>query len=425
MKKIKEFLLNNIVTEIFIVLCTTAIILSDQTAAFLLEQIVVRFFRNGVLVLSLIIPVLAGLGLNFGIVLGAMSAQTAAIAITYWNFEGIGAIFLMMFLSTPISVILGILIGKLFNKTKGQEMITGMILGFFANGVYQFIFMVLVGTVIPVNNPDITISGGVGLINTMQLNETAVGALDDFLTISLDKAFLCGFIIYALIGIGRLVYVKKWGTATSRQKWGRIKWLYLTGTVVYGSMVCYTQINERLKLAMAFVDVPIFTMILVALVALVIQFLVSTKMGQDFRSVGQNMKVAVSAGINVDKTRVIAIVISTVLAAWGQIIYIQNIGNFATYTAHEQVATFAIAALLVGGASIKKATIGQAFLGIILFHILFTVAPMAGANLFGDTQIGEYFRVFVSYGVIALALVLHTVKTVRQKMQQRQNEDAL
>ena len=109
MKKIKEFLLNNIVTEIFIVLCTTAIILSDQTAAFLLEQIVVRFFRNGVLVLSLIIPVLAGLGLNFGIVLGAMSAQTAAIAITYWNFEGIGAIFLMMFLSTPISVILGIL----------------------------------------------------------------------------------------------------------------------------------------------------------------------------------------------------------------------------------------------------------------------------------------------------------------------------
>ncbi len=425
MKNIKEFLLNNIVTEIFIVLCTAAIILSDQTTSFLLEQIVVRFFRNGVLVLSLIIPVLAGLGLNFGIVLGAMSAQTAAIIITYWNFEGIGAIFLMILLSTPISVFLGILIGKLFNKTKGQEMITGMILGFFANGVYQFIFMVLVGTVIPVNNPDITISGGVGLINTMQLNETAVGALDKFITISLDKAFLYGFIIYAFIGIVRAVYTNKWGTEAARQKWGKIKWFYLAGAVVYGGAVFYTRINERLNLAMAFVDVPVFTMILVVFVALVIQFLVSTKLGQDFRSVGQNMKVAVSAGINVDKTRIIAIVISTVLAAWGQIIYIQNIGNFATYTAHEQVATFAIAALLVGGASIKKATIGQAFLGIILFHILFTVAPMAGANLFGDTQIGEYFRVFVSYGVIALALVLHTVKTVRQKMQQRQNEDTM
>ena len=28
-------------------------------------------------------------------------------------------------------------------------------------------------------------------------------------------------------------------------------------------------------------------------------------------------------------------------------------------------------------------------------------------NLFGDAAIGEYFRVFISYGVIALALVLH------------------
>lgn len=424
MKNLKDFLLNNIVTVIFIILCTVSIILADQTAAFLLEQIVVRFFRNGVLVLSLIIPVIAGLGLNFGIVLGAMSAQTAVVLVTYWNFGGIGGIFLMILLSTPISIILGILIGKLFNKTKGQEMITGMILGFFANGVYQFVYMVLVGTVIPVNNPDITISGGVGLVNTMQLTETATGAFDDFIRLPLDQAFLIGFIVYVVLIVGKTVYTAKMGTGAAKESWSKKRLIYFGAGLIYGAALIYIRLfNPKLNMAMAFVDVPVFTMILVALVAVVIQFLVNTKLGQDFRSVGQNMKVAVSAGINVDRTRIIAIVISTVLAAWGQVIYIQNIGNFATYTAHEQVATFAIAALLVGGASIKKATIGQAFLGIILFHILFTVAPMAGTNLFGNTQIGEYFRVFVSYGVIALALVLHTVKTMRQKIRQSQEDE--
>ena len=32
---------------------------------------------------------------------------------------------------------------------------------------------------------------------------------------------------------------------------------------------------------------------------------------------------------------------------------------------------------------------------------------MAGKYLTGDAQIGEFFRVFVSYGIISLALVLH------------------
>lgn len=32
---------------------------------------------------------------------------------------------------------------------------------------------------------------------------------------------------------------------------------------------------------------------------------------------------------------------------------------------------------------------------------------MAGKYLVGDAQLGEFFRVFVSYGIISLALVLH------------------
>ena len=72
--------------------------------------------------------------------------------------------------------------------------------------------------------------------------------------------------------------------------------------------------------------------------------------------------------------------------------------------------TFAIAALLVGGASIKKATIGQAVLGALLFHTMFIISPIAGKNLFDNAQLGEYFRVFACYAVIAVALALHAWK---------------
>ena len=76
---------------------------------------------------------------------------------------------------------------------------------------------------------------------------------------------------------------------------------------------------------------------------------------------------------------------------------------------------FCIAALLVGGASVEKASIGNVFLGVVLFHTMFIVAPKAGTAITGDSMIGEYFRVFVSYGVITIALIMYETKKRRAK----------
>ena len=132
-----------------------------------------------------------------------------------------------------------------------------------------------------------------------------------------------------------------------------------------------------------------------------------------------------AAGINVDKTRVIAMIFSTVLASWGQLIFLQNVGTLSTYGAHTQVGQFAIAALLVGGASVQNATNKQALLGIVLFHTLFIVSPLAGKELFGDPAIGEYFRVFVSYGVIAMSLAMHAWKKATGKEARRRRRKYL
>ena len=163
------------------------------------------------------------------------------------------------------------------------------------------------------------------------------------------------------------------------------------------------------------VTVPMVTFLVVGLLCLFNVGIMKTRIGQQFRAVGQNRTVANASGIHVDHVRVIAIMISTVLAGWGQLIFVQNMGTFQTYGAHEQVGLYAGAAILVGGASIRRATNGQALLGCILFHLLFIVTPPAAKNLFGDAAIGEYFRVFISYGVIALALVMHAWSSIQKK----------
>jgi simple sugar transport system permease protein len=166
-------------------------------------------------------------------------------------------------------------------------------------------------------------------------------------------------------------------------------------------------VDRLIPLEINGIEIPVMTFILVAILCVFIVWFRKTKLGQDMRAVGQNMEVARNAGIPVERTRILAIVISTVLACIGQIIFLQNIGTMNTYNSHEQIGMFSIAALLVGGASVAKASIKNAFVGIILFHIMFVVAPRAGKTLMGEAQIGEYFRVFVSYAIIAIALALH------------------
>lgn len=106
---------------------------------------------------------------------------------------------------------------------------------------------------------------------------------------------------------------------------------------------------------------------------------------------------------------------------------LQNLGNIQTFNSHEQVGTYAVAALLVGGASIKKASIGQVFLGCSLFHLLFFISPLACKKLFNDSMYGEYFRVFLCYGIIAITLVIYAWKNAREarmKFELEENPEA-
>ena len=472
-KKISDFLFKNKVVILFLLLCVGATAASKQPLTFVIPELFTRIARNAFIVLALIIPVITGLGLNFGIVVGAMAAQIALFLTTYWGFTGVGGFFITVALATPIALVFGFLVGKLFNLVKGNEMIAGLILGYFADGIYQLIFLFIFGGVIAMNNPTLMIATGVGVKNTIDLKDTVKYALD---TIPMLTVLEIGFylviagllfttihkrikkqavnwkdtalkaaaavFVYALTFIGpveqflssdRLLLLSavelgclsvvlwqlfqivrhKMTKHTGAGSFGKRDTFDIRRALVFivlaGAVYGLTYIPALFNVLIA-VQLPVMTYICIGALCVFNNLLMRTRLGQNMRAVGQNRAVANSAGIDVDKTRIIAMLFSTVLASWGQLIYLQNIGTMSTYGAHTQVGQFAIAALLVGGASVQKATNKNALLGIVLFHTLFIVSPLAGKELFGDPVIGEYFRVFVSYGVIAMALAMHAWK---------------
>lgn len=127
---LEKLLINNAVTILFCIICVAGIILAKQPLSFIVGEISTRLFRNLILILALLVPVWAGMGLNFSIVLGAMSARIGIIVATNFSVSGFACLMVSFIVSIPLSLLFGNLTGRLFNQTKGQEMITGMILGF-------------------------------------------------------------------------------------------------------------------------------------------------------------------------------------------------------------------------------------------------------------------------------------------------------
>lgn len=166
-------------------------------------------------------------------------------------------------------------------------------------------------------------------------------------------------------------------------------------------------------------DVPIMTLVVIGILCVFVVWFKRTKLGHDMKAVGQDQIVSTNAGMYSNKIRVQSIIISTVLACYGQIIYLQNIGTLSTYGGQDQAALYAAASLLVGGASVSKASIPNAILGTALFHLMFIVMPQAGKVIAGDAMIGEYFRTFLSYAVVTIALIMHAYERAKASEEKR------
>jgi len=462
--KIRGFLFNNTVMLIFIGFVIFGFVVSETfTPSSFTNDIMTRFFRNGLLVIALIIPVMAGLGLNFGIVVGALAGMLALIFVRYHYliFSGFPALLLAFAVATPIAILFGFLTGKLYNKTKGQEMIASLIVSFFAEGVYGLFVLFGIGGLIPVKPNHRMINPGtdIGVRSSFELGlsgdeliEAAEGGrgmiaqelpgmarvLNNLWRI--EFVYALAVVAVALFGflIIRRIYMRRNPAAAlliNEPLWAFIVKSILCGAVVafsfYSSGVIYYWYNVlandpeiyRLDLLPGISpfaveisrinQVPVVTGLVIFAIALFVVYFSKTKLGQDCRSVGQSQAIANVSGINVDKTRIIATIYSTVLAAWGMIIYLHDIGHVATYTIHRNIGFFSVAAILVGGATAARASVKNAIIGLLLFHAMFVISPHVGIFLFDDGNAGEYMRTFMVYGVIGLSLGLYVWKGLK------------
>jgi len=330
-----------LVPLIFLLLSSLGLVFSEMSPSFVINEVITRFIRDGVLVLALLVPIAAGMGINFAVTIGAMSAQVGLLVVIIMQYPGLAGFFIAGFISLLIAMVLGYILGRALNRVKGREMITTIIIGFLGNGIYQFIFLAGYGTFIKPLNQEILLSRGIGVRNMVDL-------------------------------------------------------------------ISYRNIMDKIwMLEIGSIRIPLFMILLVLTFCLLITYLMNSRLGQQFKVVGQDINKAETLGFNVNRIRIQAMVISTVTACLGQLFYLQNMGMMNVYTAHQNSDIFSAAALLAGGATIKQANVRNVIIGVFLFHSLFIVSPQAGQNLFGNAALGEYFRSFVAYGTIAVALIFN------------------
>ena len=102
---VKLFCVRNAVPIVFLVVSAIGIYYSQFTAQYLIQEMLTRLARNAFLVLSLLIPIMAGMGLNFGMVLGAMAGQIGLIFISDWNVSGLYGMTLAALIATPLAIL--------------------------------------------------------------------------------------------------------------------------------------------------------------------------------------------------------------------------------------------------------------------------------------------------------------------------------
>ena len=150
-------------------------------------------------------------------------------------------------------------------------------------------------------------------------------------------------------------------------------------------------------------SIPTGAILFFALLAFLMWAFLHTKTGTAMTAVGSNPTFARAAGIDIDKTRTLSVIISTWLAAIGILVYEQGFGFIQLYMAPFYMAMPAVSAILIGGASVNKASITNVIIGTILFQGIVTMTPTVMNNMV-HMDMSEVIRMIASNGMILYAL---------------------
>lgn len=351
MNKLKQ-IYENIGIARFIILCfllslVVAAAIFKLDLAELLSSSLVRTGMNGILVLAMLPAIVSGIGPNFGLPLGVICGLLGGLMAIELNFTGFLAILVACLCSIPVAVLVGGGYGWLLNKVKGSEMMVATYVGF------SFVSLMNLGWVLlPFRSPEMKWPIGRGLRLTISLAYRYDRILNK----------LWAFTIPESIG----------GISMPRWIAGAV---FPTGLILTFLFMC-----------------------------LLAWLFMRSKTGIAMKAVGDSRQFAVASGLNVDRYRMLGTVLSTVLGAIGIIVYSQSFGFIQVYEAPMFMGFPAVAAILIGGATVRKANISNVIIGTFLFQTLLVIALPVANKIITEGGVAEIARIIVSNGIILYAL---------------------
>ena len=300
-----------------------------------LNDVIVRFGMNAIMVLSMVPMIQSGCGLNFGIPVGLIAGMIGAVVSLELKLVGFAGIAVAFLVGLFFAAIFGFFYGRLLNRVKGDEMIIATYVGF------SFVFfMNIMWTILPFKNPA-SVQGfkGEGLRTTISVSDYWIHVLNQFGEIKITEYFI----------------------------------------------------------------IPTGMLLVFAIVAIFVWLFFKTKTGTAITAVGSNPDYARASGININKMRIISVMLSTMIASIGMIVYEQSFGFIQMYNSPLAFSFPSVAAVLLGGASVNKATITNVIIGTFLFQGILTMTPSVVNNAI-NIDVSEVIRIIVTNGLIVYAL---------------------
>ncbi len=163
-------------------------------------------------------------------------------------------------------------------------------------------------------------------------------------------------------------------------------------------------LNDFMAFEIMGVKVPTGSLIFLAGSCLLVWLFFRSRTGLAMQAGGMNPRFALASGINVDRMRIIGTILSTMLGAIGILVYAQGFGFLQLYGAPMYMGFIAAAAILIGGASLRKARISHVVIGTFLFQGILVVALPVANTVATLGSLAEISRIIVSNGIILYAL---------------------
>ncbi|PID56541.1 ABC transporter [candidate division KSB3 bacterium] len=157
---------------------------------------------------------------------------------------------------------------------------------------------------------------------------------------------------------------------------------------------------------------PTGSLLFIAFLCFLVWAFFHTKTGTAVTAVGSNPEFARASGINIDTMRLKSVMMSTVLGGIGILLYQQSYGFIQLYMGPLYMSFPAVAAVLIGGASIHKATILNVVVGTLLYQGIVAMTPSVINSLI-QSDISDVIRIISTHGIILYALTM-TIATKKK-----------